>query len=102
MKEGEHLEFHPEAAEEVEAAFDWYAVRSANAARGFLSEVDLCVGRATEHPERWPIEIGLVRRYVFPRYPFILFYRRKGEGIQIVAVAHQQRRPRYWLSRNEP
>ena len=102
MAGSEAVEFHPEAGEEVEAAVDWYAIRSADAARGFLSEVDLCVERVQERPERWPIEISSVRRYIFPRYPFILFYRDKGLGIQIIAVAHQQRRPRYWLNRTEP
>ena len=40
-----------------------------------------------------------IRKYVFPRFPFILFFRMLKEEIQIIAVAHAKRRPGYWKSR---
>lgn len=93
------IEFHPAAAEEADAAVEWYAERSSAVARGFLNELALCVDRVQDSPSRWPIEYNAIRRYVFPRYPFVLFYRQKVDVIQVVAVAHQSRRPRYWASR---
>ena len=35
----------------------------------------------------------------FPRYPFTLVYLLRGDGIEVVAVAHGRRRPGYWRSR---
>jgi hypothetical protein len=36
---------------------------------------------------------------VFPRYPFSLICIVRGDGIEVVAVAHGRRRPGYWRSR---
>jgi hypothetical protein len=52
-----------------------------------------------EAPERWPADPHGFRRYVFPGpYPFTLIYRLR-QSLEIVAVAHQKRRPEYWQDR---
>ncbi len=52
-----------------------------------------------EAPERWPGVRPGRRLYVFPnQYPFHLVYRFDGR-IKILAVAHQSRRPEYWMCR---
>jgi len=52
-----------------------------------------------EAPERWPKHRHGCRRYVFPNpYPYSLIYR-TAERVEIVAVAHQKRRPGYWKHR---
>src|SRR6266508_1182394 len=48
------IRFHPAAAAEVEAAMQWYAERSPIAARAFATEVNTCVERVGEAPDRWP------------------------------------------------
>jgi hypothetical protein len=40
-----------------------------------------------------------VRQYVFPRFPFSLVYRMRGDDVEVLAVAHGRRRPGYWRSR---
>jgi len=47
------ISFHLAAAPEVEAAVQWYAERSPVAARAFAAEVDTCVERVREAPERY-------------------------------------------------
>lgn len=49
----------------------------------------------------WPdVEPQLgVRRAHVPAYPYSLAYVIHPEGIVIIAVVHQRRRPGYWLSR---
>lgn len=49
------VEFHPEATEELEASADWYAERSARAARDFLVAVDLAVQSVALDPERFAL-----------------------------------------------
>ena len=91
--------FHIEAEAEVLQALDWYAERSAIAARAFVHELTHVVNLAVRSPETWPRAFGNTRRIVFPRFPFDLVFRLKGPTMEIVAVAHQRRRPLYWKNR---
>ena len=93
------IRFHPAAAAEVEAAVQWYAARSPIAADAFVAEVNTCMERVREAPERWPRYVHGTRRYLFPHFPFSLVYRVRHGEIEIVAVAHHRRRPGYWRSR---
>jgi toxin ParE1/3/4 len=93
------VELHPAARAEVAEAVDWYSARSVIAASAFVHEVDLVLEQAAEAPERWPKGAHGTRRLVFPRFPFVLIYRVRAELIEIVAIAHQRRRPGYWKRR---
>jgi plasmid stabilization system protein ParE len=93
------ISLHPAAVAEVEAAVQWYAERSPVAARAFAAEVNACVERVGEAPERWPRYVHGTRRYLFPHFPFSLVYRVRDEEIEIVALAHHRKRPGYWRSR---
>ncbi|MGO9126371.1 MAG: type II toxin-antitoxin system RelE/ParE family toxin [Terriglobales bacterium] len=93
-------EFHPEAAAEYDAAFDWYRARSPDAALRFDFEVERAVAQIVASPHRRPLGPYGTRKFLLSRFPFVLFYRERGiEGIQIVAVAHTSRRPGYWKQR---
>jgi toxin ParE1/3/4 len=91
--------FHTEAEAEILQALEWYAERSAIAARAFVHELTHVVSLAVRLPETWPKVFGNTRRIVFPRFPFDLIFRLRGETLEIVAVAHQRRRPSYWSDR---
>ena len=93
------ISFHPAAVAEVDAAVQWYAERSPVAARAFAAEVNACVERVAEAPDRWPSYVHGTRRYRFPHFPFSPIYRVRNGEIEIVAVAHHSRRPGYWQSR---
>ena len=90
---------HTEAEEEILQALAWYLERSAIAARAFVQELSSVVRLAASSPEAWPTGVGNTRRIVFRRFPFALVFRIKGMAIEIVAVAHQRRRPSYWRDR---
>jgi plasmid stabilization system protein ParE len=60
--------------------------------------------REVEHvaraPERWPVVRGHYRQKVFTGpFPYVLIYRTQAEVVFVVAVAHQRRRPGYWVGR---
>ena len=93
------LGFHPEAEKEVLVSAAWYAERSPVAGQAFLLELDHIVEQILESPDRWPLSLHRTRRIVFPRFPFSVFYRVSGGVVEIIAVAHQSRRPGYWQSR---
>jgi hypothetical protein len=80
-------------------ARDWDAERSPFAARGFLLVLEDTLNVVMEAPERSTIRSFGCRHYVFPsRYPFTLVYRLVPH-VEMVAVAHQRRRPEYWRDR---
>ena len=93
------VRFHPEAAEEVQAVSDRYRERSADAAAGFIAELNYAIERVAELPETWPSYKANTRRFIFRIYPFSLVYRIAENEIEIVAVAHFKRKPGYWTSR---
>lgn len=93
------VEFHPAAAEEVEAAEAWYGLRNPLAADAFRAELSRIVEAVRSRPERWPREIADTRRHHFRWFPFSLVYRVEATRILVVAVAHQRRRPGYWRER---
>jgi toxin ParE1/3/4 len=90
---------HVEAEAEILQALTWYAERSRVAARAFVQELNSTVALASRSPESWPRSSANTRYIVFPRFPFNLVFRLRGETIEIVAVAHQRRRPSYWSDR---
>ena len=50
----QHVDIHPEAIAEAQAATRWYRERSASAAEAYLAELDLAVEAIAENPKMWP------------------------------------------------
>lgn len=94
-----HLEFFEDAAAEIEEDRAWYLKRSASAEAGFLRELDHAIQQVTDAPEQWPQYLARTRRYVFPTYPYSLIYFVEDDVINVVAVAHDKKRPGYWRKR---
>jgi toxin ParE1/3/4 len=93
-------EFHEEASAEYDAAFDWYLERSPDAALRFDAEVDRALAQIIQAPQRWAAGPHPTRRFLLRQFPFTLIYRERSSGdIQILAVAHTSRKPRYWKER---
>lgn len=93
------LIFHPAAAREIEEARDWYGERSLSAEQGFLADLNHAVEQVLAAPLRWPRYKAKTRRYVFRQYPYSLIYRTADDLVRVLAVAHDSRRPQYWLHR---
>jgi len=94
------VEFHPLAADEVEAAERWYRERNEIASARFQRELDRAVDLISERPNTGSPYLGSTRRVLLRRFPFFVVYRvRSGDEVEIVAVAHARRRPGYWQER---
>ena len=95
------VDFHPEAAEEAEQAFDYLAARSPPAADRFDAELELLLRRIARRPAGYPAaeEDARFRSAAMTTAPDRLKYREVGGGVQILAVAHAKRRPGYWRDR---
>jgi plasmid stabilization system protein ParE len=93
------LEFFEDAASEVEEGRAWYRERSESAEAGFLRELDHAIQQVTDAPSQWPHYLAGTQRYVFPSYPYSLVYFIEESTINVVAIAHDKRRPGYWRER---
>ena len=94
------ITLHDEAAADYDAAFEWYAERSPDAARKFDAEVARAMGEVAEAPDRWARGLYGTRRFLLRGFPFLLIYRERGGAVvEILAVAHTSRNPGYWSAR---
>jgi plasmid stabilization system protein ParE len=93
------LRIHPEAAREARASRRWYSERDPDAGRRFLGEYKRALKRIGEAPERWPSERGS-RRFHMRQFPYWVIYDIAADHVvEILAVAHDSRRPGYWRQR---
>jgi plasmid stabilization system protein ParE len=93
------LEIHPSALDEFESSVTWYLERNRVAAEKFAAAVDYAIELVSDFPLRWPQGDYGTRRIILRRFPFAIVYREKQDAIQILAIAHGHRRPKYWKDR---
>ena len=93
------VEFHRAAAEELRAAAIFYEDRVPGLGEQFLTEVEHACSRVGEHQALGPRLDPQHRRLGLRRFPFALIYRITTSKVQIVAVAHDRRKPGYWKQR---
>ena len=95
--------FHPEALFEYAEAANYYlGAASPRVADGFVAAVESAVATLVAAPVRWRVvEAPEIRRYVFSRFPFVLYYRwePQHERVTIYAVMHCSREPDNWHHR---
>ncbi|MDQ3816371.1 MAG: type II toxin-antitoxin system RelE/ParE family toxin [Acidobacteriota bacterium] len=91
----------PEAAREVQEAFDWYEQRDEGLGQEFLRAADACLAGVRRNPLAFPQVHKEVRRALMRKFPYALFYLIEGESIVVVACFHAKRDPIDWLRRSE-
>jgi hypothetical protein len=47
----------------------------------------------------WPANEDGIRYYVVRRFPYTIWYDLVGRTATVLAIAHQHRRPNYWMQR---
>ncbi len=95
-----NYELHPRARAELLEAGRRYRAEAASVAQDFQSEVRWAVNFILTYPEASPlVRPKGIRRRVLRKFPYSLYYSIKPDLILILAVAHQSRRPGYWVNR---
>lgn len=88
------LRFHGAARLEIRAL-------APQLGQSFTETVDHCLRGICQLPfawQPWPGADG-VRRRPLQRWPYSIIYAVEPAAIFVVAIAHQRRRPGYWMSR---
>ena len=92
-------EFLPEAAAELDEAFEFYAGRFPRLGQEFKAEARHAVDLVIEHPRAWKRVAPDLRQCKLNRFPYALVYGLDDDSVVIVAVAHLKKRPVYWRKR---
>ena len=95
------LVVHPAALAELTEAAAFYEERATGLGKDFFDEVHRVWGLIRENPEIAAEFEVPYRRYLCRRFPFSVVYRPVPEGVRVLAVMHQRRRPGYWKRRAE-
>ena len=89
------------ATQELEDAVRFYELEYAGLGRRFKEEVKKAAVRVAEYPKAWSIERGEVRKCLLHRFPYKLLYSVEEDHVLVIAIAHQHRKPDYWVGRDE-
>ena len=91
--------FVPAARREFLAEISYYNQEQAGLGARFTASVEDATVRAITFPLAGSPAAANTRRVFLQGFPFSLVYREVAAGIVIFAVAHQSRRPDYWVTR---
>lgn len=85
------------ARQELEDAVAYYESEKVGLGKRFRDEVKKAALRIAAFPEACSIERGEVRKCLLHIFPYKLLYSIESNHILILAVAHQHRKPNYWM-----
>ncbi|MBI2516557.1 MAG: type II toxin-antitoxin system RelE/ParE family toxin [Opitutae bacterium] len=88
-----HRWFHPEFETDLIDAARYYQSQRPRLGGEFLDEAERAVEEIMHAPERWPVRLGGVRRYLVPRFPYLVRYRVTGDTVQFLSILHAARHP---------
>jgi len=90
------------ARDELVEAKRFYNRQQQGLGESFQREAETAARLIRERPLAWQIDVELVRRFIFDRFPYKMLYIIRAERIVVIAVAHQHRQPDYWADRVDP
>jgi len=91
---------HPEAASELEDAFNFYREQGGlRLAQAFLTEFERVATLLVSNPDFGTPSGGSRRSFPLRRFPYSLIYRSLSADVRVLVVGHQHRKPGYWRGR---
>jgi plasmid stabilization system protein ParE len=87
------------ARAELSEVVEFYDGRVPSLGNDFAAVVQHTIQQIGQHPDRGASYLGGTRRVLLKRFPFSIVYQDVGDEVVVVAIAHQRRKPGYWLRR---
>ena len=92
--------FHPAAEAEFLESVGYYESMVPGLGAALIEQFETLAELIGESPKGWQVELEPdIRRVPLQRFPLSIVYRENPGGFQVLAVAHNRRRPQYWLGR---
>jgi toxin ParE1/3/4 len=95
------LRIQPLAERDLRGAAVWYRERDRKVAERFLAEVERTLKLIELFPDagsRIPAYTGRARRLPVDTFPYHVVFEAFLDRIEVLAIAHDRRRPGYWSS----
>ena len=99
------VDLHPEARAEFRSAALWYEERRDGLGVEFVAAVHAALLRIGKAPKSFPQWAGtekaptVIRKAPVERFPYVIAFEERKHDALVLAIAHQKRRPLYWLTR---
>lgn len=94
-----HIQFSPHTRAEFDDAQQYYERQFDGLGERFRLEVREALVRLRNWPLAAPVERGEIRRLILSRFPYKMLYSIEAQCIYVIALAHQHRKPNYWVDR---
>lgn len=91
--------FNELAKKELLETRDYYDELVYGLGNKFIIEVEYIINRIKTNPLLFPIYFKDFRKALLRKFPFAIIYKEGGTHIYILAIAHQKRKPKYWINR---
>ena len=92
--------FHRAAIAEHLDQVAFYESQLAGLGEDYLVEFDAVMARISAAPDRFALVAPPdIHKVALKRFPFHVIYRVEATRLIVLAVAHQRRRPSYWVGR---
>jgi len=96
------ISYSQRSQKELQEIVRYYDQIQQGLAEAFTDELQKQIQQCRASPKIGMLIDNTHRRLVMNRFPFTIVYRVVSDEIQIIAVAHQHRRPEYWKQGTEP
>jgi len=93
------IEFLEPAHLEYKDAIDFYNLQNKGLGDKFVIEIDRTISIIKNYPKSFTGYTKHTRKAVVNIFPYNIIYSIHKNFIQILAIAHQHRKPNYWLDR---
>ncbi len=80
-------------------ACDFYELEFSGLGTRFKQEIRQAIKRIIQFPLAWPTENNDIRKYLLHKFPYKIIYSVEIDHLLIIAIAHQHRKPEYWVDR---
>ena len=93
------LRYHEAAEDELLNEIGYLELQAHGLGRRLYAEVRRAERLISQFPESAPEIRPSIRKHLLQKFRYSLIYSRENDGVLILAVAHQSRRPEYWVDR---
>jgi len=93
------IEFLPLAKSELDDAVKYYNLQVQGLGSRYKSEVKSTIKRVAVFPTAFIEVKPEIRRCIMHKFPYNIYYSIQDNIILILAIAHQHRKPDYWIDR---
>jgi hypothetical protein len=93
--------FNELAVREMNDAIAYFELQFSGLGAAFKEEIKNSIARIIKYTRAWPKVDEDIRKYSLHKYPYNVYYSIEKNHVYVIAIAHQHRKPNYWIDRME-